>query len=88
MLLDLPAGPGSMDNGGPVLVGPDNNIYSTIGHVQDDNDIGHETKAKILRTVLMRTEQVVYIELHRTVVMLILEYSDQQNRWLRIMHME
>ncbi|MGC1134081.1 MAG: PQQ-dependent sugar dehydrogenase [Nitrososphaeraceae archaeon] len=46
LLLDLPAGPGSMDNGGPVLVGPDNNIYSVIGHVQDDNDIGHETKAQ------------------------------------------
>ena len=28
------------------LVGPDNNIYSVIGHVQDDNDIGHETKAQ------------------------------------------
>lgn len=46
LLLDLPAGPGSMDNGGPVLVGPDNNVYSVIGHVQDDNDIGHETKAQ------------------------------------------
>lgn len=46
LLLDLPAGPGSMDNGGPVLVGPDNNIYSIIGHVQEDNDIGHETKAQ------------------------------------------
>ena len=46
LLLDLPASPGSMDNGGPVLVGPDNNIYSVIGHVQDENDIGHETKAQ------------------------------------------
>ena len=46
LLLDLPAGPGSMDNGGPVLVGPDNNIYLVIGHVQDDNEIGHETKAQ------------------------------------------
>jgi glucose/arabinose dehydrogenase len=46
LLLDLPAGPGSMDNGGPVLVGPDSNVYSVIGHVQDDNDIGHETKAQ------------------------------------------
>jgi glucose/arabinose dehydrogenase len=46
LLLDLPAGPGSMDNGGPVLVGPDNNIYSVIGHVQDDNEIGHETNAQ------------------------------------------
>jgi glucose/arabinose dehydrogenase len=46
LLLDLPSGPGSMDNGGPVLVGPDTNIYSVIGHIQDDNDIGHETKVQ------------------------------------------
>jgi aldose sugar dehydrogenase len=46
LLLDLPAGPGSKDNGGPVLVGPDNNIYVVIGHVSGDNDVGHETKAQ------------------------------------------
>jgi glucose/arabinose dehydrogenase len=46
LLLDLPAGLGSMDNGGPVLVGPDNNIYTVIGHIQDENDIGHVTKAQ------------------------------------------
>jgi glucose/arabinose dehydrogenase len=31
LLLDLPAGPGSMDNGGPVLVGPDNYVYFSSG---------------------------------------------------------
>lgn len=46
LLLDLPAGPGSMDNGGPVLVGPDNYVYLTVGQVQDDSDRGHETKAQ------------------------------------------
>ena len=46
LLLDLPATPGSMDNGGPVLVGPDNNIYSIIGHIQGEHLVGHETKAQ------------------------------------------
>ncbi|MGA7368548.1 MAG: PQQ-dependent sugar dehydrogenase [Nitrososphaeraceae archaeon] len=46
LLLDLPAGPGSMDNGGPVLVGPDNYIYLVIGQIQDDNEEGHKTKAQ------------------------------------------
>ena len=46
LLLDLPAGPGSKDNGGPVLIGPDNNVYSVIGHVAGDGDRGHETKAQ------------------------------------------
>jgi aldose sugar dehydrogenase len=46
LLLDLPAGPGSKDNGGPVLIGPENNVYSVIGHVAGDGDRGHETKAQ------------------------------------------
>jgi glucose/arabinose dehydrogenase len=46
LLLDLPAGPGSMDNGGPVMVGPDNYVYLVIGQIQDDNDQGHKTKAQ------------------------------------------
>ena len=46
LLLDLPTGPGSKDNGGPVLIGPDNNVYVVIGHVADDNDNGHETRAQ------------------------------------------
>lgn len=41
LLLDLPAGPGSKDNGGPVLIGPDDNVYSVIGHVAGDGDRGH-----------------------------------------------
>ena len=46
LLLDLPAGPGSMDNGGPVLVGPDKYIYLVVGQIQDDHGIGHQTKAQ------------------------------------------
>ena len=46
LLLDLPAGTGSMDNGGPVLVGPDNYLYLVIGQIQDDNGEGHSTKAQ------------------------------------------
>jgi glucose/arabinose dehydrogenase len=46
LLLSLPSGPGTMDNGGPVLVGPDSNIYLVVGQVQNENDIGHETKAQ------------------------------------------
>ena len=33
LLLDLPASPGSSHNGGPMLIGPDNNIYLPIGEV-------------------------------------------------------
>ena len=46
LLLDLPAGPGSKDNGGPVVIGPDNNVYSVTGHIAGDFDLGHETKAQ------------------------------------------
>jgi aldose sugar dehydrogenase len=46
LLLDLPAVPGSMDNGGPVLVGPDNYSYLVIGQIQDHNAEGHSTKAQ------------------------------------------
>jgi glucose/arabinose dehydrogenase len=46
LLLDLPASPGSMDNGGPVLIGPDNNVYSITGQIQGEDLIGHETKAQ------------------------------------------
>ncbi|MGC1131247.1 MAG: hypothetical protein WA941_00385 [Nitrososphaeraceae archaeon] len=50
LLLDLPAGPGSKDNGGPVLIGPDNNVYLSIGHVSGDNDESHNTKAQNFET--------------------------------------
>jgi aldose sugar dehydrogenase len=33
LLLDLPANPGASHNGGPMLIGPDNNIYVPIGEV-------------------------------------------------------
>lgn len=46
LLLDMPAGPGSKDNGGPIVIGPDNIVYSVIGHVAGDGDKGHETKAQ------------------------------------------
>jgi glucose/arabinose dehydrogenase len=43
LLLDLPATPGPIGNGGKVIVGPDNNVYVTIGDVGID---GHNTKAQ------------------------------------------
>jgi aldose sugar dehydrogenase len=46
LLLDLPAGPGSMDNGGPVLVGPDNYVYLVVGQIQVERDVGRQTKAQ------------------------------------------
>ena len=33
LLLDLPASPGGSHNGGPLLIGPDNNIYIPMGEV-------------------------------------------------------
>jgi glucose/arabinose dehydrogenase len=41
LLLDLPALPGPLFNGGPVVIGPDNNVYLAIGDVG-----GHSTKAQ------------------------------------------
>lgn len=46
LLLDMPAGPGSKDNGGPIVLGQDNNVYLVVGHVAGDGDKGHETKAQ------------------------------------------
>src|SRR5712692_8078518 len=43
LLLDLPATPGAIGNGGKVIVGPDNNVYVTIGDVGIN---GHSTKAQ------------------------------------------
>ena len=37
LLLDLPAMPGPFHNGGALTVGPDNNIYLTIGDVDNVN---------------------------------------------------
>lgn len=43
LLLDLPATPGAIGNGGKVIVGPDNDVYITIGDVGIN---GHNTKAQ------------------------------------------
>ena len=43
LLVDLPATPGAIGIGGKVMVGPDNNVYVTIGDVGID---GHDTKAQ------------------------------------------
>jgi len=42
LLLDLPATPGAIGNGGKVIVGPNNNVYITVGDVGN----GHTTKAQ------------------------------------------
>ena len=43
LLLNLPATPGAIGNGGKVIIGPDNNVYLTIGDVGIN---GHNTKAQ------------------------------------------
>src|SRR3954466_7132569 len=43
LLLDLPAIPGAIGNGGQIAMGPDNNVYITIGDVGIK---GHSTKAQ------------------------------------------
>jgi aldose sugar dehydrogenase len=43
LLLDLPATPGAIGDGGKVIVGPDNNVYVTVGDVGIN---GHNTKAQ------------------------------------------
>ena len=43
LLLDLPATPGAIGIGGKVMVGPDHNVYVTIGDVGIN---GHNTKAQ------------------------------------------
>ena len=46
LLLDLPATPGAIGNGGKIVLGPDNNIYLTIGNVGIN---GHNTQAQNIR---------------------------------------
>jgi aldose sugar dehydrogenase len=46
LLLDLPASPGAIGNGGKIVVGPDNNLYVIIGSVGIN---GHNTKAQNIK---------------------------------------
>ena len=55
LMLDLPALPGPRYNGGPVVIGPDNNVYVIIGDVG-----GHTTMVQNFETVRRRMGQVVY----------------------------
>jgi aldose sugar dehydrogenase len=47
LLMDLPANPGPRHNGGDITIGPDNNIYVTIGDVDGSfKESSTETKAQ------------------------------------------
>ena len=37
LLLDLPSAPDTVHNGGKILIGPDNNVYLTVGELTRDN---------------------------------------------------
>jgi hypothetical protein len=43
LLLNLPATPGAIGNGGKVIIGPDKNVYLSVGDVGVN---GHITKAQ------------------------------------------
>ena len=50
-LLDLPSSPGPAHNGGRIIIGPDNNVYFTIGNLNvNENktllDEGRESKIR------------------------------------------
>ena len=45
LLMDLPANPGPRHNGGDLIIGPDNNIYVTIGDI-DGSFKGPTTETK------------------------------------------
>ena len=46
LLLDLPAFPGAIGNGGKIVIGHDNNVYVTIGNVGIN---GHNTQAQNIK---------------------------------------
>jgi aldose sugar dehydrogenase len=76
LLLDLPASSGASHNGGPLLIGPDNNIYLPMGEGGymegqiSNNDDGSppDGRGGILRvsqqTVAIETRQAVTVETH------------------------
>ena len=45
LLMDLPASPGPRHNGGDIIIGPDNNLYVSIGDV-DGSFKGSATETK------------------------------------------
>jgi len=49
LLLDLPALPGPAHNGGVLEIGPDNNLYVTIGDVLGSSNESYKTKAQNFR---------------------------------------
>ena len=69
-MVDLPATPGSIGIGGKVMVGPDNNVYVTIGDVGID---GHDTRHKMFKMAWTQMERVAYLELVRMVA----QYSQE-----------
>jgi len=48
LLLDLPTSPSPSHNGGVVTIGPDNNLYATIGDLLGGTYVGTSTKAQNL----------------------------------------
>jgi glucose/arabinose dehydrogenase len=64
LLLDLPALPGPIHNGGVVKVGPDNNVYVTIGDVLGyTQSTIHRQEVSILKMVQNRMGEQEYSEL-------------------------
>jgi aldose sugar dehydrogenase len=45
LLLDLPAAPGPNHDGGNIEIGPDNNVYLSIGNLNDKQPNSFYTKA-------------------------------------------